>query len=314
MPAAARGCPRRAIVLLGALLCAGEVPAAPDPAFNIREIADGVFVHVGRHLALDAPGHDDIANIGFVVGSACVAVVDTGGSTSIGRALHASIQARTRVPICYVINTHVHVDHVLGNAAFLSDRPEFVGHARLKEAMIRSRDFFIRQYAGDLDQPPSPDQIIGPGRLVDQAVDLDLGGRRLSLKAWPEAHTDSDLTVIDRKTGVLFAGDLLFRERLPALDGSVTGWVGVLDQLAASHVRLCVPGHGMIAADVDSAIAAERRYLTAVIDGVRSELKSGNSMQHAIGRVAAAEESRWLLWPETHPHNVARAYQQLEWE
>ena len=98
---------------------------AGEPAFAIREVAPGVLVHLGQPLALDAPGHDDIANIGFIVGKRCVAVIDTGGSMRIGRALHAAIRQRTRLPICYVINTHVHVDHVLGNAAFQQDRPEF---------------------------------------------------------------------------------------------------------------------------------------------------------------------------------------------
>jgi len=289
-------------------------PAAADPGFDVREVANGVFVHFGRNLALDAPGHDDIANIGFVVGTRCVAVIDSGGSVRIGRALRASIKQRTQVPICFVINTHVHVDHVLGNAAFVSDRPRFVGHSGLRAAMTLSRDFFLKQYANDLDQPPSQDQIPGPDLLVDDTLDLDIGARHLSLKAWPEAHTNADLTVLDLATGTLWAGDLLFRERLPALDGSAPGWLAVLDRFGTLNARLVIPGHGSMTADIETALAAERYYLTALIEGVRGELKSGNSLQHAIEQVAVAEKSKWLLWLETHPHNVARAYQQLEWE
>ena len=282
--------------------------------FTVREVAHGVFVHFGRHLALNAQGHDDIANIGFVVGSRCVAVLDTGGSVSVGRSLNAIIKQHTQIPICYVINTHGHVDHVLGNAAFLADKPQFVGHSRLKSSMIQSREFFLSHYANDLDVPPSRDQIIGPDRLVESSLELDLGGRQLRLQAWPVAHTDSDLTVLDVKTGAFWTGDLLFRERLPAVDGSIPGWLAILDRFNSMHVRLTIPGHGGITTDIDSAVEAERRYLSALIAGVRGELAQGRSMQHAIETVAIAEQSKWLLWAETQPHNVTHVYQQAEWE
>jgi hypothetical protein len=203
---------------------------------------------------------------------------------------------------------------VLGNAAFLADGPSFIGHRGLAAAMARSRDFFLQNYAADLDQPPSAAQIIGPDRAVEQTLELDLGDRRLSLRAWPSAHTDCDLTVLDVRSATLWTGDLLFRERLPALDGSAAGWLAVIDQLAGLKVRRTVPGHGPVTADLPAALAAERGYLRALIDGVHEELAHGGSMQEAIAHVAATEKPKWLLWDSTHAHNVTRVYQQLEWE
>jgi quinoprotein relay system zinc metallohydrolase 2 len=280
----------------------------------MHEVAPGAFVHLGQQLALDAPGHDDIANIGFIIGERCVAVIDTGGSVRIGRALLAAIRQRTRRPICYVINTHVHVDHVLGNAAFAPARPSFVGHWALAAAMARSRDFFLQHYAQDLDQPASAAQIILPDRSVRQTLELDLGRRRLSLQAWPNAHTDCDLTVLDRQSRTLWAGDLLFRERLPALDGSATGWLAVIEQLARLRVRRTVPGHGPLTDDLPAALDTQRHYLQALVEGVHDELAQGASMQEAIDTVAAAERPLWLLWDSTHARNVARLYEQMEWE
>jgi quinoprotein relay system zinc metallohydrolase 2 len=299
--------------LLWPLAFGAATTSAVDP-LTMLELAPGVFVHLGQQLALDAPGHDDIANIGFIVGSRCVAVIDTGGSMRIGRALRAAVKLRTTRPICYVINTHVHVDHVLGNAAFQPDRPSFVGHWALAAAMARSRDFFLQHYADDLDQPAGAGQIIAPDRVVQQLLTLDLGGRHLRLQAWPTAHTDCDLTVLDDASATLWAGDLLFRDRLPALDGSASGWLAVIDQLALLQVRRTVPGHGPVTTDLPAALDAERRYLRALIDGVREQLAQGGSMQQAIAQVAVAEKPNWLLWDSTHPRNVARVYQQLEWE
>ena len=305
----------RALLAIAAAapLHAGAIPPA-EAQFALQQLAPGVFVHLGQQLALDAPGHDDIANIGFIVGQRCVAVIDTGGSMRIGRALHAAIRRRTPVPICYVINTHVHVDHVLGNAAFLQPRPKFVGHAALPAALARSREFFLQHYADDLDQPPGAAQIIAPDITVGERLELDLGGRRLRLQAWPTAHTDCDLTVFDDRSGSLWTGDLLFRDRLPAVDGSVGGWLGVIDQLAGLHVARAIPGHGPVAADLAAALQPQRRYLRALLDGVRGELARGESMQHAIAHVANSEMPNWLLWDDTHARNVTRVYQQLEWE
>src|ERR1700683_5320464 len=167
----------RRIRLRALLLCALPWAAASgaESALTIREVAPGVFVHPGQQLALDAAGHDDIANIGFIVGSRCVAVIDTGGSARIGQALRSAVRRTTALPICYVINTHVHVDHVLGNAAFLEDKPSFVGNAALAAAMLRSRQLFVNEYGADFAGQPSVDQVIGPDRLVENELTLALG-------------------------------------------------------------------------------------------------------------------------------------------
>ena len=288
--------------------------AAQDADFNLSEPAAGVFVHAGRQLPMDVPGHDDIANVGFVVGKKCVAVIDTGGSVRTGRLLRAAVSAHTPLPICYVINTHVHVDHVLGNAAFKDDHPSFVGSTALRAAMAGSAQFFVRQYADDLDAPPSADQVIGPDRLVDGDLRLDLGHRTLLLRSWRPAHTDCDLTVYDVRTRTLWTGDLLFRGRLPALDGSAKGWLSVLDILQNLPAKIAVPGHGAISRNIRAALVPQRRYLHALIDGVRSELKQGKPVEDAIANVAMTEKSAWPLWDSVHPHNVVRAYQELAWE
>jgi len=306
---------RRAALGLAACVAALPVAGAEPSAFALEQIAPGVFVHRGAPHALDAPGHDDIANIGFVVGARCVAVIDTGGSVRIGKALRAAVRERTRLPLCYVINTHVHVDHVLGNVAFQDAGAQFVGHALLAEALLRSREFILHNYAGDLGAPASAAQIIAPQRSVPLGadVDLDLGGRHLTLHAWPKAHTDCDLTAYDAASGTLWTGDLLFVQRTPAVDGSITGWLSVIDTLRRRRVQHVVPGHGPPGEDLAAALAPQRRYLEALLHGVRAEIAQGKPLQEALKEVQPAR-SGWLLWDETHPRNVARVYQELEWE
>ncbi|MET0231804.1 MAG: quinoprotein relay system zinc metallohydrolase 2 [Rhodanobacteraceae bacterium] len=297
-----------------ALALASVCDTASAATFDVREIAKGVFVHEGRTVALDAPGHDDIANLGFVVGTRCVAVIDTGGSDKTGRALRDAIAAHTKLPVCYVINTHVHVDHVLGNAAFRDAKPKFVGAATLPAAINASRAYFVEHYAADLAVPASGADIIGPDHLVEDTGTLDLGDRTLELRAWPKAHTDSDLTVTVDDAHVLFAGDLLFVGRVPALDGSAIGWREAIDELAKSDAKIVVPGHGAVSNAVAAAFAPERRYLQVLIDGVREEIATGKPIDDATAHVGQSEKANWPLFDTANAHNVSRVYQELEWE
>jgi len=261
-------------------------------------------------VTFEDPQHDDIANIGFIVGGKCVAVVDTGGSIKIGRQLREAVREKTRLPVCYVINTHVHVDHVLGNYAFKDDKPIFIGNAALAEAMRANREFFVKNYPEDLGVPPSPDQVIGP----DQGVELDLGGKRLLLTSYPKAHSSADLTVLDEDTNTLWTGDLLFRERIPSLDGSVLGWLKVIDDLKREKVKLAIPGHGSVTNDLVGALDQERGYLQMLVDQVRGMIKQGVPMEVAMTQVGMPQAMKWQLWEQHHRRNVIRVFHELEWE
>lgn len=297
------------------LLCC--VPAWPSPnagGFNVTEIAEGVFVHAGVHVPVDAPGHEDIANVGFIIGERCVAVVDTGGSVAIGWKLLDAIRSKTTLPVCYVINSHVHYDHLLGNAAFRDTGAKFAGHANLADAVTGSRDFFLKQFAADLGDAPDATSVVGPTIGVDGRMQLDLGNRVIELQAHPPAHTATDLSVYDVRTRTLFAGDLLFMERLPILDGSLRGWLKVLPELEAIPAGRVVPGHGPASAPWPEAVADQRRYLERLLTDVKDAIAAGQFIEDALDSVGWDEQDKWLLFEETHRRNVTRAFTELEWE
>ncbi|MGE0387640.1 MAG: quinoprotein relay system zinc metallohydrolase 2 [Gammaproteobacteria bacterium] len=301
--------------LLRACACAFAfaVSAASAGDYALERVAPGVYVHPGRHLGIEDPQRDDIANVGFVVGERCVAVIDSGGSVAAGRRLREAIRGVTGHPVCFVINTHGHFDHVLGNAAFLADRPKFVGHRRLGEVAAANRAFFARDFGTELGELGA-DAVIAPDVQVDDVLELDLGGRALRLEAVADAHSSQDLVVFDTATGTLWTGDLVFMERLPALDGNLRGWIAVLDRLTKMQAARIVPGHGPANAPWPQAADDTQRYLRALLADCRAAIAAGVFVEDAAERVAVAERSHWQLFDEVHGRNVLRAWKELEWE
>jgi len=282
--------------------------------FNITEVAQGNYLHKGIHVSLDDINHDDIANIGFIVGDKCIAVIDTGGSIDIGIKLLNKIKSISDKPICYVINTHVHFDHMLGNKAFIIENPEFVGHQRLAAEVERNRAFFLDHFKNDLGPNPEPSSIIGPSILVENSRQLDLGDRILTLIPFPVSHSHSDLIIIDNKTNTLWAGDLIFRERIPSLTGSLIGWIKVMEDLPRLEVKLVIPGHGNVAKSMAIAIKQQRDYLQRLLNETRQAIEDGQFVNEAVEHIDKDNQSNWLLHEFQHPTNVSRAFTELEWE
>lgn len=289
--------------------------AAHAAALPMREVAPGIFVHAGAHEETTPENLGSIANIGFVVGEKCVAVVDTGGSAAVGRALREAVRAATSLPVCYVINTHMHPDHVFGNAAF-ADEPgvAFVGHDKLAAALAARERSYLDRLGRELGEAAAGTRVVPPGMRVAGTRELDLGGRVLQLRAWPTAHTDNDLTVFDTKTRTLWAGDLVFVERIPSIDGSLRGWVKVLVELRALDPRRVVAGHGEAGEAWRPALDALERYLNAVLAETRAAIKAGRTIQQAVSAVGAGERGKWRLFDDYHKRNVTAAYAELEWE
>ncbi|MBP2296279.1 quinoprotein relay system zinc metallohydrolase 2 [Azospirillum rugosum] len=295
-------------------------PSAAADTLPVTEVAPGVFVHAGLHEETDAANAGDIANCGFIVGDDAVAVIDTGGSPAVGRRLREAIRARTNRPIRYVVNTHMHPDHALGNAAFLADQleagqPDFVAHRNFQAALMGRGSHYLHAFDAAVGPEAAAEvRIVPPTVTVADRLELDLGRRVVELVARPVAHTDNDLTVFDRQTATLWTGDLLFMERAPAIDGSVLGWLRLLDGLAAEPAARVVPGHGPPSAPWPEAATDLRRYLDRVVTGVRAIQSAHGTIQQAVDTVAADEAPRWRLFDAYNPRNVTAAFAELEWE
>lgn len=279
---------------------------------KVVQVASGIYVRPG-HAAVVFEG-DEIANIGFVVGNRCVAVVDTGGSVAEGRALDCAIRSVTDRPVCYVINTHVHPDHILGNLAFRRAGVEFVGHAKLPRALALRGDTYLARASAYEDTQLPGSNIVFPERTVTAVVQLDIGGRILAVRAHKSAHTDHDISIVDNKTKTAFVGDLVFLQHLPVIDGSISGWIGELAAITGESWDNVVPGHGPPHAAWPAAAEPTADYLAALRDQVRAWIDGGGDLVSAQDGIRLFRPGNWLLVDRYQRRNVGAAYAELEWE
>jgi quinoprotein relay system zinc metallohydrolase 2 len=307
------------LLACGVMLCSIRFAAHSQQIAEplaVSEVAPGVFMHSGELTLMTRANEGAIANVGFVVGKEAVAVIDTGGSVREGRRLLAAIRAHTDKLIRYVISTHAHPDHIFGHAAFENEGAVFIGHRDLPRALITRGQFYVDAYKRSMGQEIMADvKLIAPTQLVEDALNLDLGARPVALKAWPTAHTDNDLTVLDVDTGTLFAGDLVVAQHLPVLDGSILGWLAVMEELPRlTQPKRVVPGHGPVIENWQEALAQQRRYLERLTRDVRSLISRGSPISAAAHSAGESEKDRWRLFEEFNARNATAAFAELEWE
>ena len=292
---------------------------------DVKEIAEGVYVHYGKHENFYEKEDNigDIANLGFIIGDQSIAVIDTGGSHQVGKALKLAIKQVSKKPIKYVINTHGHQDHIFGNSAFLSEGVTIYGHYNLRKFLQERGSQYVRQVvvAGEkvkgtsivfphiVIAETSPDQA----KKLSNKITIDLGNRKLLLTSYSTAHTYADATVFDLKTKTLFVGDLVQSERLPTMDGLVKNWIKVLNEIEKVDFKIMVPGHGKIQKD-NTALKQTRTYLQVLYDDVVDALKKDIPAEKVIETAGSSEKDKWILFDRVNPGNVFRTFLRYEWE
>ncbi|CAM3281222.1 quinoprotein relay system zinc metallohydrolase 2 [Paracoccus nototheniae] len=299
----------------GAPLCRAN---ADLPAARLDELAPGVFAHFGTSRQMEETADGRIANLGVIIGRDGVAVIDAGVSRAEGQALYVAIRRLTDRPVTDLILTHMHPDHVMGAEVLAEAGARITAHHALPVSLQARAGSYLDSLQGLY---PAPEwigtRIALPDRLVTDRDRIDLGDRHLDLRAWPTAHTDSDLTMRDSATATLFTGDLLFRDLTPVVDGSLRGWLDWMAGNPAAGAALIVPGHGPASASWRDASDPQRIFLDALATETRNVIAQGLALSEAVPVIADALQPLgkiWFSYPATVARNATAAYKELEWE
>ena len=287
----------------------------PETKLSFDEVAEGVFVQRGLISDLISSSRGNISNIGFVVGEESIAIIDSGGSRWVGEQIYLAVRAVSNLPISHIILTHMHPDHVYGASVFAEAAAKVVGHTKLTRSLADREDSYRTSYHRLLD----PEDLIA-ARFVQTDIQvaeemvIDLGNRRLQLNAWELAHSNSDLTILDLKSKILFTGDLVFDGWLPVVDGSLRGWQSVMEEIRDWPVEMIIPGHGGPILPWPAGEKNQTRYFEVLEKDTRDALNKGLSLNDAAKEIGFEEATRWELFELFNERNAISVFTELEWE
>lgn len=314
-----------ALIFLSGREVKAQVSAAPPPSltdvksYHMVKVAEGVFAFIAPDGITPMVNGNSLA----VIGDDGVLVVDTGQLPSIAKWEIAQIRALTRQPIRYIVNTHWHPDHWVGNQTFQAAFPGvvIVSTPSTREAMMTQAPQFIdpKQLSGNRDAvqkvlaagkgsdgtPLSENtklwygyavgQIQGflpeleharlafPTQTYQDSITIYLGKREVQVRFLGRANTAGDAVVYVPDARVLATGDLVVHP-YPYIFGSFVGeWIEVMRKLQAIDAVAIVPGHGAVEND-KSYLSEVTELLESLQSQAQALVKEGVSMDDARRR------------------------------
>ncbi len=301
-----------ALVLPGGLLAQAPAPATNVATLNYglkaRALAAGVYVVEGAVDDFSPANGCNIINTGFITTGAGVLVINTGVSRRYGEQLRALIARTTAEPVVQVIHLNLHPDYFLGNQAF-TDVP-IAATAGTRAGMLREARAYednLYRLCGDWmkgTEARQPTQTLGPGPLR-------IGQREFDLREF-NGHTASDLVLIDKASGVVFAGGLVFADRVPTTPHADLGaWLQALDLLAPLKLGVVVPSHGPVH-EGQRGLNQTRAYLQWLDSSFSRWAAAGWEVNEVLRAAPPEAFARWAGWPAEYTRNVAHLYPRYE--
>lgn len=305
---------RSALVLCaGMLALAVAARALAEDTLEPQQLADGVYAFVADTGEATRQNRGFVGNSGFIVGATGVIVIDTGSSYRHGRRMRAAIAGVTDKPVKLVILTHAVQEFLFGNAAFTETGVPILAHDETAKLMQARCERCLEALHPLLGDELAGTRLVLPQVRISAGTTIEVGGRQLELLHFGWTSTPGDLAVLDRATGVLFAGGLVAVDRIPEIrDSDFEGWQAALEHIAALPVSAVVPGHGPVSDP--GALGATAGYLRALDHSLRTLYAGGASLMEAVEAAVLPDYGDWSMYPATHRRNALHRYLQLEIE
>lgn len=261
-------------LIIAALVLFSAQTVTAQTRAELKKITDSVYAYVG--VPAGTPGNAFSANAGIIIGKDAVLVVDTLTSAGEAEVFYADIEKITKKPVRYVVNTHYHLDHSLGNSFFADRGATIISHENCRDAIVAGGEKVLENPAmfGLPANFWENTRIVTPDMVFKRAMIVDLGGITVKLlHSGISSHSAGSIIVHVPEQDVLFTGDILFTDFHPYLaEGDLPGWEKNLDLIGAMNVKHIIPGHGPLSSNKD--IEDMKTYL-AIFDEKATELSAG---------------------------------------
>ena len=291
-----------------AVSASGTVVAPQAVVMQPQQVSASAWYVQGLSALGSSANQNFISNAGFVVTPAGVVVIDALGSPALAERLLAEIRKITPLPVTHVILTHYHADHIYGLQTFKAQGARIIAQ-RAGQEYLNSDTARLRLEASKHDLAPwinDKTQLVSADQWIDGPTELTVGGTRLLLQPAGPSHTPEDLVVYLPKEKVLFAGDLVFRNRIPFVGQANSGhWIESLQTLLKFDATVIVPGHGPYSTEARKDTELTRDYLVYLRATMGQAAKNMDPFDAAY---AAADWSRFEGLPLFHEANRMNAY------
>ena len=303
---------------IGLIICltwAGQAGAANDLTLKPTRVAQDVYVVVGD-LDAQTYGNNGLNNnLGFVVSTEGVLVINAGPTTQVARALHDAIKKITIQPIKWVVNVNSQSHYWLGNDYFKQLGIPILAHAEairlmreLGAGQLQSAQTLLKEKA-ELTALAYPNESVGANRI------LQMGKTKIELLHFGSAHTAGDLVLWLPDQKILFTGDIVFTQRMLGVIpvGNSGGWIKAFDQAMALKPRIVVPGHGK-PTDIKTATKDTRDYLMHLRNGAQTILAKGGSLQDAVEKTDQSKFKYLVNFDLLAKRNMNQVFTEMEQE
>jgi cyclase len=229
---------------------------------GLTKIADNVYSYAD--IRGSSPQNSYGANAGIIIGRDGIIVVDTLISAKEAEQFIKNIRAVSDKPVRYVINTHYHLDHALGNSEFAKLGAVIISHENDKKNLEKNGEATLKNYKnyGLTEKDVEGTSIAYPALTFSDRMEIDLGGQKVELLFIAPSHTSGSILVYLPDKNILFAGDTLFTNYHPFMaEGDLSGWYKTLDYILKMDVDTIIPGHGPLSTKKD--VEDMKEYLAA---------------------------------------------------
>ena len=275
-----------------------------DYKLEAIKLSENSYYFYGKEEYFSKENGGDIANASFIITANSVILIDTGSSKSYGEQVKKQIEKITSKPIKYILNTHHHPDHFLGNSAFSSS--DIYAAEFTKNEIEQNGDLYIVNLVNLVGEAMNNTKIKAPNQVLT-AKTLNLDGYKLDILHL-DGHTQSDIAIYDENTKILYASDLVFNKRtLTTPHANMQNWIKSLQELEKINYSVLVPGHGLTSKTKEP-IKENIAYLNYLDSTLKNSVKEGLDVYEILEKAIPKEFESFTMFKEEFERSVINLY------